>query len=51
MEIELGSEMPFLDVLVIRNGWHWPLYFMEDLPALADISVSNLIILHMSKDE
>jgi hypothetical protein len=51
MEIELDSEIPFLDVLVVRKGWQWPPNFIEDPPALAAISVSNLIIHHMSKDE
>jgi hypothetical protein len=38
------SVIPFLDVLVIGKGQHWPPKFTENPPTLSDISASNLTI-------
>jgi hypothetical protein len=32
------------------KGWHWPPKLTENPPTLADISISNLTIPHMSKE-
>jgi hypothetical protein len=50
MEVDSGSAIPFLDVLVIRKEMTLGIKVSENPPTLADISASALIILHVKRD-